>query len=103
MWFADSKTLASDIGMIPSEHSSGRRQKLGTMSKEGNALLRYLWCEAVIHAVRQDPELKRFYRRKLVQKGLGKASPDFSPEGVQKYGLEVEKGRFLRHNCVVET
>lgn len=26
-----------------------------------------------LHAVRQDPELKRFYRRKLAQKGLGKA------------------------------
>ena len=26
-----------------------------------------------MHAVRHDPELKRFYRRKLVQKGLGKA------------------------------
>ena len=26
-----------------------------------------------MHAVRRDPELKRFYRRKLVQKGLRKA------------------------------
>jgi hypothetical protein len=26
-----------------------------------------------MQAVRRDPELKRFYRRKLVQKGLGKA------------------------------
>ena len=26
-----------------------------------------------MHAVERDPELKRFYRRKLVQKGLGKA------------------------------
>jgi len=43
------------------------------MSKEGNTLLRYLWCEAAMHAVKRDPELKRFYRRKLVQKGLGKA------------------------------
>jgi transposase len=43
------------------------------MSKQGNALLRYLWCEAAMHAVRHDVELKRFYRRKLVQKGLGKA------------------------------
>ena len=59
--------------MIPSEHSSGRRQRLGAMSKQGNALLRYLWCEAAMHAVEGDPELKRFYRRKLVQKGLGKA------------------------------
>ena len=71
--FADGKTVASYIGMIPSEHSSGRRQRLGAMTKEGNSLVRYLWCEATIHAVRQDPELKRFYRHKLIQKGMGKA------------------------------
>jgi transposase len=71
--FADGKALASYMGMIPSEHSSGGWQRLGAMSKQGNALLRYLWCEAAMHAVGQDPELKRFYRRKLVQKGLGKA------------------------------
>jgi transposase len=71
--FADGKAVASYVGMIPSEHSSGGRQRLGAMSKQGNALLRYLWCEAAMHAVRLDPELQRFYRRKLVQKGLGKA------------------------------
>ena len=71
--FSDGKALASYIGMIPSEHTSGRRQRLGAMSKQGNALLRYLWCEAAMHAVEGDPDLKRFYRRKLVQKGLGKA------------------------------
>jgi alcohol dehydrogenase (NADP+) len=36
-------------------------------------LLRFLWSEAAIHAVRRDAELKQFYRRKLTQKGLGKA------------------------------
>jgi transposase len=71
--FADGKAVASYIGMIPSEHSSGRRQRLGALSKQGNALVRYLWVEAAMHAVRRDPELKRFYRRKLVQKGVGKA------------------------------
>jgi len=71
--FADGKAVASYIGMIPSEYSSGGRQRLGALSKQGNALLRYLWCEAAMHAVRYDPELQRFYRRKLVQKGLGKA------------------------------
>jgi hypothetical protein len=35
--------------------------------------LRFLWGEAGAQAARRDPELKRFYRRKLVQKGLGKA------------------------------
>ena len=71
--FADGKALASYVGMIPSEYSSGSRQRLGALSKQGNPLLRFLWGEAVIHAVRRDSELRRFYRRKLAQKGLGKA------------------------------
>jgi transposase len=71
--FADSKALASYVGMIPSEYSSGRRQRLGGLSKQGNPLLRFLWCEAGMHAAHREPELQRFYRRKLMQKGLGKA------------------------------
>ena len=71
--FADGKALASYVGMIPSEYSSGSRQRLGGLSKQGNPLLRFLWGEAAMHAVRRDPELQRFYRRKLAQKGLGKA------------------------------
>jgi transposase len=71
--FADGNALASCVGIIPREYSSGGRQRLGGLSKQGNPLLRFLWCEAAIHAVRRDPELQRFYRRKLFQKGVGKA------------------------------
>jgi transposase len=71
--FTDGKSVASYVGIIPSEYSSGGRQRLGGLSKQGNALLRFLWGEAAAHAARRDPELQRFYRRKLVQKGLGKA------------------------------
>lgn len=52
---------------------------MGSLSVEsnrpthGNPLVQYLWGEAGMHAVRRDPELKRFYHRKLIQKGLGKA------------------------------
>src|ERR1700758_4795144 len=71
--FTTGNEVASYIGMIPCEHSSGKRQRLGKLTKQGNALLRYLWTEATMHAVEKDAELKRFYRRKLVQKGMGKA------------------------------
>ena len=71
--FRTAKEVASYIGMIPCEHSSGKRRRLGKLTKEGNSLLRYLWTEATLHAAVKDPELKRFYRRKLVQKGMGKA------------------------------
>ena len=69
--FADGKAVVSYVGMIPREYSSGGRQRLGGLSKQGNPLLRFLWCEAAIHAVRRDPELQRFYRRKLAPEGIG--------------------------------
>jgi transposase len=34
--FPDGKAVASYVGMIPSEYSSGRRQRLGALSKQGN-------------------------------------------------------------------
>ena len=71
--FVDGKALASYVGLVPREYSSGARQRFGGVTKQGSPLLRFLWCEAGTHAVRRDPELKHFYRRKLVQKGLGKA------------------------------
>jgi transposase len=71
--FVTANQVASYIGMIPCEHSSGKRQRLGKLTKEGNSLLRHLWTEATMHAIGKDPELKRFYRRKLIQKGMGKA------------------------------
>lgn len=45
----------------------------GRLTKQGNSMLRFLWCEAAIHAARRDPALARFYRRKRQQKELGKA------------------------------
>ena len=71
--FADGKALASYVGIIPREYSSGGQQRLGGITKQGSPLLRFVWGEAGAHAARRDPELKRFYRHKLVQKGLGKA------------------------------
>jgi transposase len=71
--FLDGKALASYVGMIPREYSSGKRQRWGARSKQGNPFLRFLWCEAAAHAVRRDPDLPRFYRRKVVQKGFAKA------------------------------
>jgi transposase len=71
--FATANPVASYLGMIPCEHPSGKRQGLGKLTQQGNSRLRYLWTEATMHAVRKDPELQRFYRRKLIQKGMCKA------------------------------
>jgi transposase len=36
------KQIASYVGLVPSEESSGDRRRLGHISKQGNALLRFL-------------------------------------------------------------
>ena len=71
--FRHAKAVASYVGMIPSEYSSGSRQRLGRLTKQGNRFLRFLWCEAGLQAARREVSLRRFYRRKLQQKGVGKA------------------------------
>jgi len=56
--FPRSKKLASYLGLIPSEDSSGTRRRLGAISKQGNTLLRTLLVEAGQSAARCDPELR---------------------------------------------
>ena len=66
--FASPKQVASYFGLIPSEHSSGGRQQLGRISKQGSSFLRFLLVEAGQSAARYDAELGRFYRRLSVRK-----------------------------------
>jgi transposase len=66
--FASGQQVASYFGLIPREESSGGRQRLGHISKQGNAFLRFLLVEAGQSAARYDPELGRFYRRLAVRK-----------------------------------
>lgn len=66
--FDSPRQVASYFGLIPSEHSSGGRQQLGRISKQGSWFLRFLLVEAAQSAVRQDAELERFYRRLAARK-----------------------------------
>jgi len=61
--FAHSRQVVSYLGLNPSEHSSGGRQRLGSISKQGNPMLRSLLVEAGQTAARLVPELKRAYQR----------------------------------------
>src|SRR3974390_3131188 len=61
--FAHSRQLVSYCGLNPREHSSGGRQRLGAISKQGNPMMRWLLVEAAQTAARDDPELRRVYQR----------------------------------------
>jgi transposase len=67
--FERSKKLVSYLGFNPSEDSSGGRQRLGAISKQGNAMLRHLLVEAAQAASKFDPELRRDYERLKFRRG----------------------------------
>ena len=56
------KQIASYVGLVPSEESSGNRRQLGHISKQGNALLRYLLVEAAQVTIRTQAQWRsRFF------------------------------------------
>jgi transposase len=71
--FQRARQVASYLGLIPREHSSGSKQRCGHISKQGSAFMRFLLGEAGQSAVKGDAELRRFYRRLLVRVGRSKA------------------------------
>jgi len=66
--FHRGKQIGNYVGMIPSEDSSGGKQRLGHISKQGNSLLRFLLVEAAQTAARFDEELRRAYGRLKAKK-----------------------------------
>jgi transposase len=71
--FARGKQVASYLGLIPREETSGGRQKLGAISKQGNRLLRSLLVEVSHTVVRCDPQLRREYLHRCHRKPKGVA------------------------------
>jgi len=71
--FAHSRKLVSYWGLNPREHSSGGRQRLGSISKQGNTMMRWLLIEAAQTAARFDPQLRRTYQRLKSRRNSGVA------------------------------
>ena len=71
--FANSRKLVSYLGLNPREHSSGGRQRLGAISKQGNSMMRGLLVQAAQTAAWGDPELRRGYQRLKFRRTSGVA------------------------------
>ncbi len=71
--FQRGKQVASYLGLIPREYSSGGHQRLGSISKQGNCFMRMLLVEAAQCAVRCDPQLRSEYLHRCHRKAKGVA------------------------------
>jgi transposase len=67
--FQCGKQIASYLGLVPSEESSGDRRRLGHITKQGSSLLRFLLVEAAQVTVRSDPEWRSRYFHLAMRRG----------------------------------
>ncbi|MFQ5930668.1 MAG: IS110 family transposase [Acidobacteriota bacterium] len=70
--FRSSKQVVSYVGLDSMEHSSDnlhRPRRYGSISKQGDRLLRWLLVECATVAARVNPQLQRFYHRLKYRKG----------------------------------
>ena len=60
--FPRPRSLANYWGLTPSCHNSGEKsQRLGSISKEGSTLARFLLGQLVMHVLKRDPQLRKWY------------------------------------------
>jgi transposase len=71
--FQRSREWASYLGLIPEEESSGKKRRLGGISKQGNALLRWLLVQGANKAQGKDASWHRQYVRLSLNKHHGVA------------------------------
>jgi transposase len=67
--FSCGKQIASYLGLVPAEDSSGERRRLGHISKQGNSLLRFLLVEAAQMTVRSDPRWRNRFFHLAMRRG----------------------------------
>lgn len=63
--FSSPDKLLSYFGIVPTEHSSGEKQRIGNMTYRKNKALRKIIIESAWIARRYDPSLTEYYSRSL--------------------------------------
>ena len=75
--YKNGRHFAANLGLVPKEHSSGGKQKLGGITKRGNRYLRRLLIQGAWSVVRNadknDDRLSRWARQLVERRGKHKA------------------------------
>jgi transposase len=67
--FQCGKQIASYLGLVPLEDSSGNRRRLGHITKQGSSMLRFLLVEAAQVTARSLPEWRNKYFHLMMRRG----------------------------------
>jgi transposase len=61
--FGRANRVAAYVGLVPSQDSSAGRERLGRVTKQGPAVLRYLLIEAAWQVIRRDPFMRAYFEQ----------------------------------------
>ena len=60
--FVHGRSLANFFGLTPGSRSSGEKERLGSITKQGSQMVRFLLGQLVIHVLRKDAKLRTWYK-----------------------------------------
>jgi len=61
--FPRGRSLANFLGLTPGCRSSGETERVGSITKVGSRMVRYLLAQAVLHLLRRDGGVRAWYLR----------------------------------------
>ena len=61
--FPRGRSLANFFGLTPRSYSTGETERMGSITKEGSRLVRFLLGQVVLHLLRRDGEMRAWYTK----------------------------------------
>ena len=102
--FQCGKQIASYLGLVPLEKSSGNRRRLGHITKQGSSMVRFLLVEAAQVTVRSLPEWRSQYFRLMMRRGRKTAKVAMARRlAIRLYWMWREGRDYEQHRNSVRT
>jgi transposase len=61
--FPHGRSLANFLGLTPGSRSSGDTERLGSITKVGSRMVRFLLAQVILHLLRRDRTVRTWYQR----------------------------------------
>jgi transposase len=61
--FARGSSLANFVGLVPGCHSSGESSRIGSITKQGSSMIRFILGQVTLHVLRRDSWMKQWYKQ----------------------------------------
>jgi len=101
--FPDGQHVVSYVGLAPAINASAGKQRLGRITKQGNALLRWVLGQAAPLAARADDDLRRRYFSILHRRGRPKAKVALARKLLVRLYImlrdQIDYEEFRRRGC----